>query len=107
MLKNFKTKYLILISILFLTSCATIKEGFTSQKKNSTDEFLVEKKSPLVMPPEFNKLPLPDPIQNETKILNENKIKNIIKKTEVSKDDDLINQNTSFENSILEKIKNN
>ena len=59
------------------------------------------------MPPEFNKLPLPDSIQNETKSLNENKIKNIIKKTEVSKDDELINQNTSFENSILEKIKNN
>ena len=107
MLKHLKTIYFILISIFFLTSCATIKEGFTSQKKNSTDEFLVEKKSPLVMPPEFNKLPLPDTMQNETKSLNENKIKNIIKKTEVSKDDDLIDQNTSFENSILEKIKNN
>ena len=107
MFKNFKSIYFILIAIFFLTSCATIKEGFTSQKKNSTDEFLVEKKSPLVMPPEFNKLPLPDTIQNQTKNLNENKIKNIIKKTEVSTNDDLNNRNTSFEKSILEKIKNN
>ena len=96
-----------LISIFFLTSCATIKEGFTSQKKNSTDEFLVEKKSPLVMPPEFNKLPFPNSIQNQTRSSDENKIKNIIKKTEVSINDNSINQNTSFEKSILEKIKNN
>ena len=107
MFKDLKTIYFTLIVIFFLSSCGTIKEGFTSQKKNSTDEFLVEKKSPLVMPPEFNKLPLPDAIQNQTKNLNENKIKNIIKKTEVSTNDDLNNQNTSFEKSILEKIKNN
>ena len=39
----------IIISILALNSCGTIKEGFSSQKKNSIDEFLVEKKSPLVI----------------------------------------------------------
>ena len=49
----------IIISILALNSCGTIREGFSSQKKNSIDEFLVEKKSPLVMPPDFNELPLP------------------------------------------------
>ena len=36
----------IIISILALNSCGTIREGFSSQKKNSIDEFLVEKKSP-------------------------------------------------------------
>ena len=50
---------IIIISILALNSCGTIREGFSSQKKNSIDEFLVEKKSPLVMPPDFNELPLP------------------------------------------------
>ena len=49
----------IIISILALNSCGTVREGFSSQKKNSIDEFLVEKKSPLVMPPDFNELPLP------------------------------------------------
>ena len=46
---------LLIFSILTITlnSCGTMKEGFTSQKKKSTDEFLVKKKSPLVMPPEF------------------------------------------------------
>ena len=42
-----------------LYSCGTIKEGFTNQKKNSTDEFLVEKKSPLIMPPSYGELPVP------------------------------------------------
>ena len=50
---------IILISIFTLNSCGAIREGFSSQKKNSIDEFLVEKKSPLVMPPDFNELPLP------------------------------------------------
>ena len=49
----------IVVLILVLNSCGTLKEGFSSQKKDSIDEFLVEKKSPLVMPPDFNELPLP------------------------------------------------
>ena len=56
-----KIRSILFLVIVFFTlqSCQTIKEGFTSQKKKSTDEFLVEKKSPLVMPPDFNELPLP------------------------------------------------
>ena len=49
-----------LITILILSSCSTVQEGFSSQKKKSVDEFLVEKKSPLVMPPDFDELPMPD-----------------------------------------------
>ncbi len=95
----------ILISILALNSCGTIREGFSLQKKNSIDEFLVKKKSPLVMPPDFNKLPLPQ----QTNQVTENKdIKSLLTD---NKDTDLdnqnTNQNTNFENSIIEKIKNN
>ena len=44
-------KKLILLSFIYiLTSCGTLKEGFKNQKKDSSDEFLVEKKSPLIMP---------------------------------------------------------
>ena len=63
-----------LISALY--SCGTIKEGFTNQKKKSSDEFLVEKKSPLIMPPEYDDLPIPK--QNGEEILEEDsKIKDI------------------------------
>ena len=64
-----KLKFIILMLTLTLTiqNCSTIEKGFSSQKKNSTDEFLVEKKSPLVMPPEFNELPEPKISNTEEK----------------------------------------
>ena len=57
-MKQFKFYILIAIAVLF-SSCSSLKEGFTNQKKNNSDEFLVEKKSPLVMPPDYNELPIP------------------------------------------------
>jgi PBP1b-binding outer membrane lipoprotein LpoB len=58
-MKQFKFYILIAIAILF-SSCSSLKEGFTNQKKNNSDEFLVEKKSPLVLPPDYNELPIPN-----------------------------------------------
>ena len=48
-MNNYK-KFIILNILLMLYSCGTLKEGFSNNKKNTSDEFLVEKKSPLVMP---------------------------------------------------------
>ena len=93
--------------ILFLYSCSTVKEGFTNQKKSSSDEFLVEKKSPLVMPPDYNDLPVPD--QNkETAETNENKIKDLVTKNENENDqnNNSVDGNLDIEQSILKKIKN-
>ena len=93
--------------ILFLYSCSTVKEGFTNQKKSSSDEFLVEKKSPLVMPPDYNDLPVPN--QNkETAETNENKIKDLITKKEIENGEGNNSEdgNLDIEQSILKKIKN-
>ena len=93
--------------ILFLYSCSTVKEGFTNQKKSSSDEFLVEKKSPLVMPPDYNDLPVPD--QNkETAETNENKIKDLVTKNENEngQNNSSVDGNLDIEQSILKKIKN-
>ena len=99
-------KFFIVICIaLFLTSCSSLKEGFSNQKKNNSDEFLVEKKSPLIMPPDYNELPIP----NEENINKEsNEIKSLISKSkngEIEENSD--EKSLSFEGSILEKIKNN
>tara|TARA_B100001564_G_scaffold260990_1_gene222740 strand:- start:194 stop:442 length:249 start_codon:yes stop_codon:yes gene_type:complete len=75
-IKVFLSLYLIL---LLLNSCGTIKKGFQNPKKNSSDEFLVEKKSPLVMPPEFTELPIPNK-QNDNIENKDNNIKNLISK---------------------------
>ena len=96
--------YLCLLTFLF--SCGAVKEGFTNQKKNNSDEFLVEKKSPLVMPPEYNELPIPQSDKNNKDDKSDNSFKNLIevenKETSVSK-----STNKSFEEKILEQIKNN
>ena len=43
--------------VFFVTSCAdsfdAVKRGLTGQKRQSTDEFLVKKKDPLILPPDF------------------------------------------------------
>ena len=101
-----KLKFIILILTLTFTlqNCSTIEEGFSSQKKNSTDEFLVEKKSPLVMPPEFNELPEPK-ILNTEKIADDKKIKEMISNNKST--DNSITKNKNLENLIIEKIKQN
>ena len=103
-MKQFKFYILIAIAILF-SSCSSLKEGFTNQKKNNSDEFLVEKKSPLVMPPDYNELPIP----NEENINKEsNEIKSLISKSKNGEiEENLGKKSSSFEESILEKIKNN
>ena len=98
-------KILIFFQLIFLLiSCSTMKEGFKNQKKSSSDEFLVEKKSPLVMPPEFDKLPLPK--VNEKDLEVNNSIEKLISNNN-STIDNSGNQNKNFENSIIEQIKQN
>ena len=104
------SKLLILtIFIITLNSCGSLSEGFTNSKKKSTDEFLVKKKSPLVMPPEFEELPIPGNLNQEQKNDEKSEIKSLITGSEnkSSKSQNNSNQNPTFENSILEKIKNN
>ena len=110
MRKKFKN-YLIIsyLCIFALSGCGTLKEGFSSQKKNSVDEFLVEKKLPLVMPPDFNKLPVPkNNIENQ-----EDEFESL--KSKLSKDqeknsfsiDTNNSSESSFEQLIIKKIKDN
>ena len=89
-----------------ISACGAVKEGFKNQKKDNTDEFLVEKKAPLVMPPNYNELPLPKDIEiNEEE--ESDAVKELITK---SKNSDSNNENLdksegNLENNILNKIK--
>lgn len=103
-MKQFRFYILIAVALLF-SSCTSLKEGFVNQKKNNSDEFLVEKKSPLVMPPDYNELPIP----NEENINKEsNEIQSLISKSKSGQiEENFDEKSSSFEGSILEKIKNN
>ena len=106
-MKIFK-KIILLSFIYILTSCGTLKEGFKNQKKNSSDEFLVEKKSPLIMPPDYNELPVPNAASNQA-LSEENSIKNLVTNEEKNTNTSNANssESTGLEESLLEKIKNN
>ena len=100
-----KFKFFLLIVIFGLTSsCGVISEGFKSPKQNKSDEFLVEKKSPLKLPPDYDQLPTPLETNNE-EIEKESSIEEMIKvnKNETKKS----NSNSSLEELVLDKIKSN
>ena len=93
----------ILLLFLFTGSCAdtfsSVKRGLTGAKKNSTDEFLVEKKDTLILPPDFENLPIPDEgiADIEEDSIFENTLENSIEENSSASD--------SVENSILKKIQ--
>ena len=94
------TKFIIIV--LFLSSCGSV---FKNPKKDNSDEFLIEKKMPLKMPPAFNKLPLPGE-KNQAK---NNEIKSLISKSENSTNEKSKSEEVSQDtkDSLLEKIKKN
>ena len=102
-------KILVLLGlILFIYSCGAAREGFTNQKKENKDEFLVEKKSPLMMPPDYDELPLPNSEEGNSQN-SENNVKKLIVNNENDNSKSL-NQdgsNKKIEESLIEKIKNN
>jgi hypothetical protein len=106
MIKNIKLSFLIVLSTILLSNCGSIQKAFDPQNKNNSEEFLVEKKSPLSMPPSFEELPVPS---NE-KVDKENQINNIeslITKENNNEKLETDESNKDFEQSILDKIKNN
>lgn len=104
-MKKFKV-FILLNLILLLSSCGTVQDAFSNKKKNSSDEFLVEKKLPLVMPPDYDELPSPNinKTQNQSK---EDGIKKLITNKEKVNLDKKKDINENFQDSLLKKIKKN
>ena len=97
--------YIIIFSIL-LTSFQSIKDGLSCRKTENSDEFLVKKKNPLVMPPKFMELPKPQEENNEDEIaeLEENvDIKTIL---ELEKSSNKSSKNSgSAEDFVLKQLE--
>ncbi|MDA7838038.1 DUF3035 domain-containing protein [Candidatus Pelagibacter sp.] len=94
--------------LLFLNSCGTIAEGLGGSQKKGSDEFFVEKKSPLVLPPSFGELPEPGKEPDEN-IISDKKdtsdIEDIINKSSsISKSEKRDDTKNSIEQSIIKKI---
>ena len=102
----------IIILIFFLnTACVEtlddVKKGLGGGKKTSTDEFLVKKKDPLVMPPKWKDLPNPGQnmkIDDDVEEMTD--IEELIQLGKSQKSAINLEQSSgNLEESILEKIK--
>ena len=106
MLTNKKIKFFILVFffLLILNSCS----GITGSKKENNDEFLVQKKSPLLMPPDYNELPNPK-LETDPETFEENSdIKELIVNSDQNNSSsDKEKPSENFEKLFLEKIKKN
>tara|TARA_B100000686_G_C16609043_1_gene872796 strand:- start:280 stop:588 length:309 start_codon:yes stop_codon:yes gene_type:complete len=101
---NLKKKILLFILVFFIPSCGTldsVKRGITGEKQKSTDEFLVKKKDPLILPPDYENLPSP----TERKVAKEefSITKTLTEETSIKKN----SGSSSTEESILKRIKEN
>ena len=97
--------YFFLIILLFLSSCQGVKDALSGKKYENSDEFLVIKKNPLVLPPNFNELPTPKDVADTTQIENiENEIEDLISSIKDS-DETIESSSSDTESFVLEKIK--
>ena len=105
--KLFKISKL-LFFLFFLYSCG-VGEALQGKKRSDQgDEFLINKKNPLAMPPDFDQLPKPGEINIKSTKDTENdksNIEDLLKNSKIQEDTSVSEQSTSIESSILKKIK--
>ncbi len=97
--------YIFLLITFFLNSCSSLKDAnkiLRNEKIKTTDEFLIEKREPLVFPPNYEKLPEPGTKKRIT-VSEEEKIKKILKVPEQKKTPKA--KSSSIEDSILNEIR--
>ena len=98
----------IFIVIIFLAGCSDAREGFKKKKLDTGEEFLINKKNPLVVPPDFDKLPVPNTDKNNSDN-EENSEKNLKEILDINDEtnwssSDIPKKTSDIEKSILEKI---
>ena len=110
-INKFKVILILLLPIL-LYSCQSAKDALQGKKRSkSTDEFLVEKKNPLTMPPDFYKLPTPGQTEDEAFYTNQDstEVKSLLNLNEesqkIDKNDKTNNNSTEIESTVLKKIQ--
>jgi len=107
-MKKNKILFVIFLTSLVLNACSSISEGMSDGKRKGSDEFLVKKKAPLVLPPNFGELPEPGTrIKENVESTKESKL-SIEEMLGQSSSSDINKENKdlskSIERSIIEKI---
>ena len=96
----------LIILFFFLSACTGFKEAgkvLRNEKIKTTDEFLVKKKDPLILPPDYKKIPLPN-TKAKKEIDDVDEIKKILRAPNTQKIENA-KPPSSVENSILNEIR--
>ena len=103
MKKSFK---LLLISIFILNSCGSgLKDALEGKRRSKTgDEFFIQKKNPLSLPPNFGELPIPT---EEEYVVNETNNDEIMKILNKNNSNNETAETSEIEDLILEEINKN
>tara|TARA_X000000368_G_C22644594_1_gene542556 strand:- start:276 stop:602 length:327 start_codon:yes stop_codon:yes gene_type:complete len=108
MIKNKLTFIVILLFSLSLYACESVKNAVEGKKRSEqSDEFLVQKKNPLAMPPDYEEMPTPgnQEVSPET-FSDDNEVKDLLNIKEENTLDTNNNDNSSdLETSIIKKIQ--
>ena len=88
--------------LLFFNSCTSVKNALQGKKTDTSDEFLIDKKNPLVLPPNYDDLPEPKDALSEDE--DDSDIKEIIQVYQESEDDEDTSTSKSIENFVLDNI---
>ena len=94
--------------LFFVYSCSSVGEALQGNKRSEQgDEFLIDKKNPLTMPPDFNKLPKPGQmvLESTKDIDDQSKIRDLLKKNNKEEIISSTDEPTTLELLILEEIK--
>ena len=104
MKKKYKKFILLFLVLNLFNGCQSIKDGLEGNKKSkSAEEFLIQKKNPLILPPDYSKLPMPKNATNN-QATQEFDLEKKLKNSKISKKNNK-KITTSFEKMVIEKIK--
>tara|TARA_Y100000996_G_scaffold199736_1_gene156664 strand:- start:166 stop:489 length:324 start_codon:yes stop_codon:yes gene_type:complete len=107
MIKNKLNILIIILFSFFLYSCQIAKEALGGKKRSEQgDEFLVQKKNPLAMPPDYEKLPTPGSEKVSPETFSESSdVKDLLNIEESNSSSDVNDISGDIESSIIEKIQ--
>tara|TARA_A100001388_G_C28287877_1_gene275077 strand:- start:98 stop:397 length:300 start_codon:yes stop_codon:yes gene_type:complete len=97
-----KIKYLIILLVFFLVhSCS----GIDGKRSSKSDEFLIEKKNPLVMPPDIDDLPEPNKNTNIDREGDDNNFKESLSSKSSSTKKTTSQTSATLKESIMKQIE--
>ena len=108
MIKNKLTILIIILFSILLYACEAAKNAIEGKKRSEqSDEFLVEKKNPLAMPPDYEKLPTPGNQEVSPETFSDNEeVKDLLNVQDSNKIDSNNDTNEAdIESSIIKKIQ--